>query len=387
MGGEIFKDSLRKLEVKPTQKYQKLISLETRENSQHIDMNIIKNNTNLIMKIMSQRNSKNKINKKEYRNILFLSKITLEKNLLALIIKKHINNSNYRYNDDNDNKKITPKSNRNIINETEDLNTIHKPKVMHTNDTKPILKDKEIKNDLKYITKLPKYSGNLTNKYSKSENKLKINKKTLGLNIFTYILAIYIKIKSFNMFDPGINIKDPGDKASTINFKIILDNFNLYNSKFNFRTNIMNNIIYERKIKIFIDDVNYPILIEICKLLAEVDNAELATHKSHWLLFLSILKFISGYDIYFNDKFGRLNIKFENETINLIIPNEICTHSAYIEVISKRNNWDYLQDRTRIHNIIINLNPENINPNKRNEIIEEEDEFDEENFNAICDEL
>ena len=386
MGGEIFKDSLRNLEVKPIQKYQKFISLETRENSQHIDMNIIKNNTNLIMKIMSQRNSKNKTNKKEDRNTLFLRKITWEKNLLALIINKHYNNNNYRYIDNNDYKKITPNSNINTTNETENLKTIDKPKIRYIKDTKPILKDKEIKNDLKYIIKLPKYSGSLINKYSKIKKQIEINRNILGLNIFIYILAIYIKTKSFNMFDPGIKIKDPGDEASIINFKIILDNFKSYNSKFNFRTNIMNNITYERKINIFIDDVNYPILIEICKLLAEVDNAELATQKSHWFLFLSIQKFINGHNMYFNNKFGRLNIKFENETINLIIPNEICTHSAYIEVISKRNNWDYLQDSTRIHNIIINLNSENISLEKRNET-EEEDEFDEENFNAICDDL
>ena len=91
MGGEIFKDSLRKLEGKPKQKFQKITSLETRENSQQIDTNIVKNDINIITKVKSQRNMVYKNYRKEYISKLILNKITFEKKLLSLIVNRHTN--------------------------------------------------------------------------------------------------------------------------------------------------------------------------------------------------------------------------------------------------------------------------------------------------------
>ena len=292
MGGEIFKDSLRKLEVKPTQKLQKFISLETRENSQHSDINIYNNDTNPIMKFMFQRNFGNKINKNEDIIKLLSRKIMLEKNILASIINRHRNNVKNIYIDDNDKKNITPKPNINTINKMENSKTINKSITKYENKAKVGPKDDETNNLSKYVITYSKYIR--TNKYVKVKIKINIFRS----NIF-YVLVECMKNKSVKIFDPGINIDNLDDEAITIKIEIMLDN--LYNRRINSRRNMMKIITYERKIKIFIDDINYPTLIERCKQLVKDENVKLNVLKLHWSLYLNIYELIIGYNIYFND--------------------------------------------------------------------------------------
>ena len=99
MGGEIFKDSLRKLEVKSIQKFQKNTSLETRQNSLSNDINLLKNESALAVENLSQRPRKREINKFTDTFDAFSRKIITDKSILANIthktkdeIKETINN-------------------------------------------------------------------------------------------------------------------------------------------------------------------------------------------------------------------------------------------------------------------------------------------------------
>lgn len=360
MGSEIFKDSLRKLEAKPKQKFQKNISLETRENSQHNDIKILMNKINSITKILSQRNSGNKIYNKEYISELLLTKITLEKNLVALLVNRHgnmdskTNNNNKNTNNNNKNtKNITPKLIMPQTNNRKD--TIIKDKSNRIYASNIYLKRKD-KDNIFYLG----HSKSIKN----TENTiLKLNYKVhkIKINISKYRIIIYTN-KFYIIFDPGIKIKDPGFDNKTMKINIILDNFKFYNWVNTKILNIMNNILYERRMNIFIDEDNYPIFIDICKLLEDNCDDDLMTIKSQWSFFLIVLECVSGIKIHFNDKFGRLNIKFENEIINLRIPKEINTHSAYLEVNIKKND-DYLYDRTQTYNIINNENARNNSKN------------------------
>lgn len=343
MGGEIFKNSLRKLEDKSIQKFQRNISLETRQNSLSNDINFLKNNSTLADENLSQRLRKREINNFAIFSNAFLRKIESDKRMLAAITHN------------------TPDKFKDIISKTKNV----------SNWTK----------EHKLIIEHPKFEANAKISYKKQVNALflkvfQIN-ETIDSNITKFnfhfntkilifgkdfYIIIFILVNFYSILIDNIQFSfavfDPGISAHTIKFKLFLHIYILYiNSKNKFNSKIMD-IIYNKRIIMLLDADIYTEFENNCNNLNNyADNEEINTTRLRWLAFLMIFTDIFGYKIYFNEKFGRLKLNFYDKYIIIPIPNENCILSAYIDVKQIRNIsiWDSCNEENII-SIARNLN-------------------------------
>ena len=346
MGGEIFKDSLRKLEAKSIQKSQKNISLETRQNSLSNDINLLKNESALAVENLSQRPRKREINKSIYISHAYARKIIADKSILANITRKTSDKIKETINK-------LQKSNIWSKESHKRANTVSFEAKMKISNTKQNVSALKTYQAIQYINLNRNIDINLTN-----FNFYVIAKTISGKDFYITLLIYFNNYRLMIDIQLSFTIFDPGISAHTIKFKLFLHIYVLYiNSKNKFNLKAMD-IIYDKKITMLLDEDAYTEFKETCENLNNyVYNEETNITRLRWLAFLMLFTHIFGNKIYFNEKFGRLKVSFDDKDVIIPIPNEVCIFSAYIDVKQIRNmpNWDFCAD-DNIISIIRNLN-------------------------------